>query len=238
VKGADTCIRVKGGRTGVRLSHLIASDCRIDGIAADAASEVALANATLVGNGRAVHAVGVVTVKNSLVAANVVALEAEATGRLVSAYNDLFDNQVDDRGVTMGTGNLSTAVAFADLDRRDLRLLAPQPSTDKGDPADSTGAEPAPSGERINLGAFGGTADAEPSVEPSTASSDLAARAHPLADGPDLDRSHPRSSQNAAGCSLGGPSRADGAASLVASVLPFILTVRARRRSRRVLSRR
>ena len=43
-----------------------------------------------------------------------------------------------------------------------------QPSTDRGDPADAVGEEPAPNGGRINLGAFGGTADAELST-PSTA---------------------------------------------------------------------
>jgi MYXO-CTERM domain-containing protein len=55
-------------------------------------------------------------------------------------------------------------VSFADLSGRDLRLLAPQPSTDKGDPADAVGDEPAPNDARINMGAFGGTADAEQSA--------------------------------------------------------------------------
>jgi hypothetical protein len=53
------------------------------------------------------------------------------------------------------------AVAFTGLADRNLLLASTQPSTDKGDPADDVGAEPTPNGARINLGAFGGTAEAE-----------------------------------------------------------------------------
>ena len=67
-----------------------------------------------------------------------------------------------------GTATSSAAVAFSDLVGGDLRLLAAQGSTDKGDPADAVGDEPAPNGGRINLGAFGGTAEAELSVLSTT----------------------------------------------------------------------
>ena len=68
------------------------------------------------------------------------------TGALTSTFNDLFGNGADYRGLSAGTGDLSTEVAFADLAAPDLRLTAPQPSTDRGDPADNVGDEPAPNG--------------------------------------------------------------------------------------------
>jgi hypothetical protein len=100
-------------------------------------------------------------VRNSLLTSNATAVAGDAPGALVSTYNALFGNQADYVGTAAGTGDVSGAVTFADLARRDLRLTAPQPSTDRGDPADDVGAEPMPNGGRINMGAFGGTADAE-----------------------------------------------------------------------------
>ena len=47
----------------------------------------------------------------------------------------------------------------------DFHVTARQPSTDRGDPEDDFSAEPMPNGGRINLGAFGGTAEAEISIE-------------------------------------------------------------------------
>jgi hypothetical protein len=41
-----------------------------------------------------------------------------------------------------------------------------QPITDRGDPTDDFSAEPEANGRRINLGAFGGTAEAELSMPP------------------------------------------------------------------------
>jgi MYXO-CTERM domain-containing protein len=43
----------------------------------------------------------------------------------------------------------------------DFHVVAHAASTDRGDPADDFSAEPMPNGGRINLGAYGGTAEAE-----------------------------------------------------------------------------
>ena len=106
--------------------------------------------------------------RNSILTGNGAATAADPGGALASTYNDLFGNQTNYVGVTPGTGDLASAVTFADLAARDLHLTAPQPSTDRGDPTDAVGDEPIPNGGRINLGAFGGTADAELTA-PSTA---------------------------------------------------------------------
>ena len=50
---------------------------------------------------------------------------------------------------------------FTAAGARDFRLAHQQATTDRGDPADDVGDEPEPNGQRINLGAFGGTAEAE-----------------------------------------------------------------------------
>ena len=161
VAAADRCVQIGGGVTDVRLTHLVVRDCRLEGLAVGSNGAGQIANATLVGNGTAVHSAGSLRIKNSLLTVNQVALLADPNASLDSTYNDLFDNQNDYQGVAAGTGDLGLRIAFADLSRRDLRLAATQPSTDQGDPADDAGGEPAPNGGRINLGAYGGTADAE-----------------------------------------------------------------------------
>ncbi|MES1165266.1 MAG: PQQ-binding-like beta-propeller repeat protein, partial [Verrucomicrobiota bacterium] len=142
VSGAATCISVGANATGIELTHLVAHDCATAGIAVAAGGTAAVVNATLVGNGIGLDSTGSATIKNSLV----------------------FGNQTDSRAVAVGTGDLSAAVTFANPTAHDYRLTGPQASTDQGDPADAVGDEPTPNGARINLGAFGGTAEAERSV--------------------------------------------------------------------------
>jgi outer membrane protein assembly factor BamB len=171
VSGADTCVAVSAGVTGVHLTHLVLRDCKTAGVRVAATGGASIANATLVGNGAGVDSAGSATIKNSLLTGNGVALESETPGALASTYDDLFGNTADTLGLAAGTGDFSTPVAFKDLPGRDLQLAGPQPCTDRGDPGDDVGAEPAPNDARINLGAFGGTADAELSAS-STAVGD------------------------------------------------------------------
>lgn len=164
VAGAKTCVEIQQDTLGVRLSHIVVRDCRGEAVYVQAQAEVAIVNATLVANGTAVRAAGRGSITNSIVAQNAVALIREGRGVLTAAYDDLFDNGSDRTSPPRGMGVLSIPVRFADLRSRDLRLLPAQPTTDRGDPADDVGEEPGPNGGRINLGAFGGTADAEASA--------------------------------------------------------------------------
>jgi outer membrane protein assembly factor BamB len=161
VTGAATCVSVEGTAAGVELTHLIAHDCATAGIAVAAGGAAAVVNATLTASGVGMDVAGSATIKNSIVSANQTGLRASGAGTLASSYDDLFGNQTDRQGVTAGTGDLSAPVVFANAASHDYRLVGPQPSTDQGDPADAVGDEPTPNGQRINLGAFGGTADAE-----------------------------------------------------------------------------
>jgi outer membrane protein assembly factor BamB len=161
VTGAATCISVEGTAAGVELTHLVAHDCATAGIAVAAGGAAAVVNATLTADGVALDVAGSATIKNSIVSTNQTGLRATGSGTLTGSYDDLFGNQTDRQGVTAGTGDLSAVVAFANAAAHDYRLVGPQPSTDRGDPADAVGDEPTPNGGRINLGAFGGTGDAE-----------------------------------------------------------------------------
>ena len=228
IVGADTCVAVAAGASAVRLTHLVVRDCGTVGIAVAAGASATIVNATLVGNGTGVDSGGSATIKNSIVTGNAVGLAADSDGALTSSYDDLFANQTNTRGLTAGTGDFSTAVAFVDLAGRNLLITGPQPSTDEGDPADDVGAEPAPNGGRINLGAFGGTADAETSAPP-TGGADAGA---PDAGAPgttDAGGGGPGPSAEAGGgCSYGGgvPS-----ALTLALVVGFVMLMRPRRRS-------
>ena len=168
IAGAETCVQISDGATGVQIRQVVVRDCRVKGILVRAGGGADITNATLLGSATAVQSAGAVRIKNSLLTQNVVGLAVESPGTLASRYDDLFVNQKDYEGLTAGEGDLSQAVTFADLKTHDLRLTSAQPSTDMGDPADGVGDEPMPNGGRINLGAFGGTAEAE-LTDPSTA---------------------------------------------------------------------
>jgi outer membrane protein assembly factor BamB len=228
VSGAETCVSVAAGVTGVQLTHLVARDCASAGIAVRAGGGAVIVNATLVGDGIGVDSAGSATLKNSLVTGNTVALKNESSGGLTSSYDDLFGNQTEYAGLAAGTGDLSTAVAFVDLAGRNLALAGPQPSTDQGDPADDVGPEPKPNGDRINLGAFGGTADAE--ISASSAVGGNPPPSPTPATGPDGGPAPNEPSAEAGGCAMAGrsPNTHPWSVALLLAALVF-----ARRRPRR-----
>jgi PQQ-like domain len=248
VAGADTCVGVSAAVTGIHLTHLIVRDCKTAGVSVAAAGGANIVNATLVGNGAGVDSAGSASIKNSLLTSNAVGLEGDTAGALASSYDDLFGNQADYQGLAAGAGDLSTAVAFTDLAGRNLQIAAPQASTDKGDPADEVGAEPAPNGARINLGAFGGTADAELSA-PSTVVGDPGTTPTPTPPTPTPPGTTPPgttppgttppgttppdmtpSPAEAGGCGLAGRPSGSGATLFVVGFATLLIGARRRRR--------
>ena len=231
VTGAATCVAVGSGATGVELTHLVVRDCATAGITVAAAGGAAIANATVATNGIGVDATGISTIKNSLVSGNDVGLKSEGTGDLASSYDDLFGNTIDYKGLVAGTGDLAAAVTFVDLSGHNLMLSGPQPSTDEGDPADAVGEEPTPNGARINLGAFGGTADAELST-PAAVSGDSSPTPTPSTPTglPPGETPVHQIGEAAGGCALGG--RAGDAASTTSLMLVLAALAMTRRRTR------
>ena len=59
-----------------------------------------------------------------------------------------------------GTGNIFYYPYFADAGNGDFHLLSYSPCIDAGNPSSSYSQEPAPNGSRINMGAYGNTAEA------------------------------------------------------------------------------
>jgi hypothetical protein len=170
------------------------------------------------------------------VSGNRVGLTSEGSGDLASSYDDLFGNTTDYQGLVAGTGDLAAAVAFVDLAGHNLTLAGPQPSTDEGDPADAVGEEPTPNGARINLGAFGGTADAElsrPAAITGDPGSPAPTPATPIALPPGETPVH-QVGDPAGGCALGGPSSQAGGSWLVlaSALAAMLIPARRGRRSR------
>ena len=167
---------------------------------------------------------------------NDVGLKSDGSGALTSSYDDLFGNTTAYAGLTAGTGDLAAAVAFVDLAGHNFLLPGAQPSTDQGDPADNVGAEPTPNGARINLGAFGGTADAELSA-PSAVVGDPATPtptpSTPTPAGPAQPETHEEG--GGAGCSVGGRRSASELSSMIflLAVVLSAMTLRRRPASRR-----
>jgi hypothetical protein len=234
VTGAATCVAVGSGATGVQLTHLVVRDCATVGITVAAGGGAAIANATMVGDGIGVDATGLATIKNSLVSGNDVGLKSEGSGDLASSYDDLFGNTTEYQGLVAGAGDLAAPVTFVDLTGHNLMLSGPQPSTDQGDPADKVGEEPTPNGARINLGAFGGTADAElsaPAAVTGDPSGPAPTPATPTPIGPTQTQLH-EIGDGAGGCALGGSSPDWNGWALLATLAALALTRDRSRRSR------
>ena len=233
VTGAATCVAVGSGATGVQLTHLVVRDCATAGVTVAAGGGAAIVNATVATNGIGVDATGIATIKNSLVTGNDLGLQSEGTGDLASSYDDLFGNTTDYKGLVAGTGDLRAAVTFVDLARHNLMLAGPQPSTDQGDPADAVGEEPTPNGARINLGAFGGTADAELS-RPAAVTGDPSPTptpSTPIGLPPGETPTH-QIGEAAGGCVLAGRGRDASSETSLMLVLAALVIARRRARAR------
>ena len=235
VTGAATCVDVSGTAAGVQLTHLIVRGCATAGIHVAAGGSATIVNATVVADGTGVDSSGSATIKNSLLTGDDVGLKSETSGALGSSYDDLFGNATAYAGLAAGTGDLATAVTFVDLAGHNFLLPGPQPSTDQGDPADEVGAEPTPNGSRINLGAFGGTADAELSVPAAVTGGGATPEptpATPTPPGPTGPSGEAGGDSGAGGCVLGGRSPGAGSASWIV-VLALLTLGRRRRRGAR-----
>jgi MYXO-CTERM domain-containing protein len=236
-------LTVTGATVGIAIAHDV-HDARIRnvivrgsvdaGVTVGANAAASLVNLTLAGNGRAIRAAGRVLIKNSIVVDNQVGLAVDSGGAIASTFNDLAGNLVAAyQGMSRGESDLAEPVAFVGYAQGDLHVQRGQPTTDRGDPGDDFAAEPAPNGGRINLGAFGGTAEAEPSVVPPSpvgSESPTAVAAEPaVADGTSAELK-----PAGEGCAVAGPDPHDDPAAAAAALVGLggLLAVVRRRRQR------
>ncbi len=84
-------------------------------------------------------------------------------GKVISSYNNFWNNANGNYGggASAGTGDISVDPLFADYD---FHLKSDSPCIDAGDPSSDYSNEPTPNGGRINIGAYGNTAEASKSA--------------------------------------------------------------------------
>ena len=213
VTGAQVGIAVRDTKNA-QIKNVIVRDTTQVGIDVSAAGSATLTFGTLVANWTAVRSFGALTVKNSIVTGNETGFVSDHADALVTKFNDVMRNGVSFQGMTRGTNDLTRDITFADYAKRDVHVLRGQASTDQGDPADDFGEEPQPNGGRVNLGAFGGTAEAELTAAP-------------------IPKAPAESSPQSGGCSIASGGTIAGwetMAAITASLLAAIVVVRRRRR--------
>jgi outer membrane protein assembly factor BamB len=210
VTGARVGVSVEA--TDVEVRNVILRDNKDAGLQAAASAAVRVLSATIAHNGAGIDALGTVHLRNAIVTGNDVGLAAARSGAVISRFCDVFGNATADRrGVVAGAGDLSDAVTFADDVARDLRVLTPQATTDRGDPADDASLEPQPNNGPINIGAFGNTETAEPSRAVTSGE-------------------RPSSAGDGAGCRIS-PTMPSGSGPLIAIALALAAALRRRSRT-------
>lgn len=211
VAGAKVGIALRDTRDAV-LKHLIVRDNTEAGVEVSSNASAQLVNATLLRNKTGVKSFGVVLVKNSVVAHGETAFWANGANGIASKFNDTYANTVDYRNIQPGLGDFNAELTWTDAGGNDFHLLREQPSTDRGDPQDDFSKEPLPNGGRINLGAYGGTEEAELS--------------------PEITEPPPITRHDDGGCSVAGTTSHHGWLSLAAMLLAALAATFARSRRR------
>ena len=104
---------------------------------------------------------GAVELRNSIIANVTTAFGTY--GKFAVAWTDLWNAGAVPGKVNQGPGILNVDPLFVDA-KTDVHLQSTSPAIDAGDPAAPYCGEPAPNGCRVDLGAYGGTAQATPKV--------------------------------------------------------------------------
>jgi len=122
---------------------------------------------------------GTVNAKNNIITDCGFGVYAKDSGTITSTYNDVWNNVNDYyENASAGTGDISLDPLFYDVSNHKFYLnstigtwnglawevmVVDSPCIDAGDPTDDYSDEPAPNGNRINMGAYGNTVDASKS---------------------------------------------------------------------------
>jgi outer membrane protein assembly factor BamB len=227
VTGAEVGVQVVDVQNAT-LRNIVVRDNKKAGIQVEEGAGAEAVNITLARNGAGAVVAGKLSIRSSLVVDNDTGLARTGVGMVQSRYNDVTGNKTTNyQDLAGGTGDISSSVAFRSS--ADFRLLGLQPSTDHGDPADDFALEPSPNGGRVNMGAFGNTADAELSGSTRGWSAiTLGATAAPgVGPGPVVDG--PTKAGSGSGCALGGGASRPAGTWILLAVGAMILVGRRRR---------
>ena len=172
IRNAHAGIVVEAGANAT-IENVVIRDCDVVGVDVAGGATAVVRSSTLYQNEIGARSAGALTVRGSIVTGGGRGLVAAGGGTVASSYNDFYANRAADYdGLAAGTGDLAVPPAFVDPAGGDLHVTDGAPTTDRGDPADDFSREPAPSGGRINMGAYAGTAGAEKTVMAPAAGND------------------------------------------------------------------
>jgi len=153
------------------VANNIIRDCAYSGISISGNSSPTLINNTIINNTdcgiRIFDTTSTISprLRNNIIGGNgLCGIAIDGTVDIDSDYNDVWNNGIQDYcSVSPGSHDLSDNPLFIDPVNHDYHLQYLSPCVDKGDPNSDYSKEPEPNGGRINMGAYGGTAEAETS---------------------------------------------------------------------------
>ncbi|MEW6026174.1 MAG: PQQ-binding-like beta-propeller repeat protein [Planctomycetota bacterium] len=132
------------------------------GIFGNDTSDITIVNNTFISHTEtAIIVAGQTNIRNNIIVRNETGIWWQGIEpdlpKLSITYNDVYGNTSDYVDAEIGIGNISVDVVFTDEAANDYREVVGSETVDMGDPADDWTIEPIPSGDRINMGAFGNT---------------------------------------------------------------------------------
>ncbi|HMB17600.1 MAG TPA: T9SS type A sorting domain-containing protein, partial [Candidatus Paceibacterota bacterium] len=86
-----------------------------------------------------------------------------SSGEITCDYNNFYNTETDHIGFKLGPNNLFVNPLF--VSEEDLHLQESSPCIDTGSPEFDYSLEPSPNGERINMGVYGNTKEAQITVD-------------------------------------------------------------------------
>ena len=122
-------------------------------------------NNTICSNGRdgiyARSGDGVIIKNNIIIVNGICGISCNQTPKPTLSYNNIWNNAgLNYHDCAAGTGDISSDPLFEDPANPNYHLMPGSPCIDAGDPASDYSSEPEPNGGRINMGTYGGTAEA------------------------------------------------------------------------------
>ncbi|PIS40808.1 MAG: hypothetical protein COT26_01320, partial [Candidatus Kerfeldbacteria bacterium CG08_land_8_20_14_0_20_43_14] len=155
--------------TGVNpvIKNNVITNMTLAGIIASQGASPSIVNNSIASNRIGIRLVSsAAKIKNNIIVNNTLCgISAESSSQLTISYNDVFGNSsANYSGCFAGVGDISSDPLFTST--VDFHLQQTSACIDAGDPSDEYFGEPDPNGNRVNMGAYGNTFEAEKNPRP------------------------------------------------------------------------